>query len=176
MKLKALFFLAGLAPAFAFAAPTVTFQGEVSDQTCTATINGQTNSIVLLPTVPVSALSSAGQVAGLTPFTVHLSDCTAPTVAAQDINITFLGYAVTNGNLGNLAVNDPATNVQIQLTTTDEGTNAIQLNGVTAVSGLSLPIGETSTNFTFGAQYISVGGPATAGAVTAVAEYALEYL
>ena len=33
------------------AAPTVTFQGEVTDQTCQASINGGTNGVVLLPTV-----------------------------------------------------------------------------------------------------------------------------
>lgn len=44
--------LAAIALPFStMAAPTVTFQGEVTDQTCSVNINGQTNSVVLLPTV-----------------------------------------------------------------------------------------------------------------------------
>ncbi|MDP0573572.1 type 1 fimbrial protein, partial [Klebsiella pneumoniae] len=41
----------GMLPCAAFATPTVTFQGEVTDQTCSVSINGQTSSVVMLPTV-----------------------------------------------------------------------------------------------------------------------------
>lgn len=47
--------LAAIALPFStMAAPTVTFQGEVTDQTCSVNINGQTNSVVLLPTVAMA--------------------------------------------------------------------------------------------------------------------------
>ena len=51
MKVKTIFIASALSlalPIAATAAPTVTFQGEVTDQTCKATINGQTDSTVSL--------------------------------------------------------------------------------------------------------------------------------
>lgn len=92
----------GMLPCAAFATPTVTFQGEVTDQTCSVSINGQTSSVVMLPTVATTDFGPTlanGQTAGLTPFTVSISDCTAP---ATDINIAtkFLGYDVDTGSGG----------------------------------------------------------------------------
>lgn len=56
----------------AFAAtPTVTFRGEVTSQTCSVSINGNTNSVVLLPTVSTADFGGTlanGQTAGLTPL------------------------------------------------------------------------------------------------------------
>ncbi|MED5608320.1 fimbrial protein [Pseudomonas sp. JH-2] len=176
MKLSTLLFAVGALPGIVFAAPTVTFQGEVTAQTCKASINGETNSIVLLPTVASTELSAAGSKAGLTPFTISISECQAPT---GDLAITtnFLGHNVTaEGNLGNIAASNPASNVAIQLTKEAAGTTPVVLNGVTPVAGLVLADGETSASYQFGAQYISVAGNAGAGAVTAVAEYTLSYL
>lgn len=161
------------APAFAMATPTVTFQGEVTDQTCQATINGDTNSVVLLPTVTSTALSAPGATTGLTPFTIQVSDC-AVMGAAQNIGTEFLGHNVTTG--GNLGNTGTATNVAIQLTTAADGATPIVLNGPTTVPGLVLAAGDTSASYQFGAQYISEDGSAAAGSVQAVAEYTLSYL
>ncbi|TCM69174.1 major type 1 subunit fimbrin (pilin) [Acinetobacter calcoaceticus] len=176
-KLKALVAVSALlAPLATFAAPTVTFQGEVTDQTCEASINGGTNGNVLLPTVPSSSLAADGQKAGLTPFTIEVSNCTAPATSALKINTRFLGHAVTtNGNLGNIAETNPAANVAIQVTEQADGVKAVSFNGVTDVAGLELPVGETSTSHEFAAQYIAEGGAASAGAVKAVVEYTLSY-
>lgn len=176
MKFSTLLFAVGALPGIVLAAPTVTFQGEVTAQTCQASINGETNSIVLLPTVTATELSGAGAKAGLTPFTISVSDCQAPSGDLQ-ITTNFLGHNVTSvGNLGNIAASNPAGNVAIQLTSDAAGTTPIVLNGVTPVSGLVLSDGETSASYQFGAQYISEDGGATAGAVTSVAEYTLSYL
>lgn len=178
MKLSTLLFAVGALPGIVLAAPTVTFQGEVTAQTCQASINGETDSIVLLPTVSSTELSGTGTTAGLTPFTISVSGCQAPSSGDGNLAITtnFLGHNVTGaGNLGNVASN-PAANVAIQLTSDAAGTTPIVLNGVTPVSGLVLSEGETSASYQFGAQYITEGGSATAGAVTAVAEYTLSYL
>lgn len=76
--------LAAIALPFStMAAPTVTFQGEVTDQTCSVNINGQTNSVVLMPTVAMAdfgATLADGQSAGQTPFTVSVSNCQAQLV------------------------------------------------------------------------------------------------
>ena len=177
MKLNKTFLtvIIGLAiPMTSFAAPTVTFQGEVTSQTCKGIINGDTNSMVLLPTVPASELSSAGMKTGLTPFTISVSDCQVDTTDV-DITTNFLGHNVTTtGNLGNLATANPAENVSIQLTTNAAGNTPVVLNGITPVKGLVLATGQTSASHQFGAQYYAEDA-ATAGAVTAVAEYTLSY-
>lgn len=178
MKLKSLLFATSctvLCSTAAMATPIVTFQGEVTSQTCEPSIAGDTNSTVMLPTVPASELSGAGNKTGLTPFTIKVTNCQVDT-ADVHIGTKFLGHNVTTGgNLGNLAINNPAKNVAIELTTDATGATPIVLNGVTNVPGLVLPKGETSAEHNFGAQYIAEGAAATAGAVTAVAEYTLSY-
>ncbi|MCW8113751.1 type 1 fimbrial protein, partial [Yersinia intermedia] len=70
--------VAGLAlSTTALANNVIQFQGEVADQTCAVTIDGNTSApLVLLPTVPSSSLSAIGSTAGQTPFTVGLTGCT----------------------------------------------------------------------------------------------------
>lgn len=184
-SLKKVVCLATLAvlPSAVMATPTVTFQGEVTSQTCSVEINGQTNSIVLLPTVALTdfgATPAAGQTAGLTPFTISVSGCTAPTTD-QNIATQFLGYDVDSntGVLGNTNTgSDAASGFGIQLlsdSTGDTGTE-VTLNGVTSVSGLVLPANETSASHEFGARYYSLSGSGTAGKITAVTEYTVSYL
>lgn len=74
--------LAAIALPFStMAAPTVTFQGEVTDQTCSVNINGQTNSVVLMPTVAMadfgaryfvidSAAATAGKITAVAEYTL----------------------------------------------------------------------------------------------------------
>lgn len=174
--------LLGALPAAALAAPTVTFEGEVTDQTCKVMINGQTNSVVLLPTVSMSEFGGSlanGQTAGLTPFTVSLTGCTAPTDAAVDIKTVFLGYDVdaATGVLGNRATANAAKGFGIQLTEkSDDKDSGIVLSGMTPVAGLTLPKDATETEHQFGAQYFVIeASGAQAGKITAVAEYTLSY-
>ncbi|QNP49467.1 fimbrial protein [Diaphorobacter aerolatus] len=163
------------APAFAYAASTITFQGEVSTQTCVAEVNGQTNGIVLLNTVPTSALAAVNSTTGLTPFTMTVKGC--PTAGTPtNIATNFLGHSATvKGNLGNRATTGAATKVQLQLMKTSAGTEAIILSGTTSVPGLVLPANQSSASHQFGVQYISEEGGATAGSVQGIAEYSLNY-
>lgn len=166
-------------PLSTMAAPTVTFEGEVTSQTCAISINGQTNSVVLLPTVTMKDFGdtlAAAQTAGYTPFTVSINDCQKPTA---DTNITtkFLGYNVDSdsGVLGNTATGDNvATGFGIQLV--KDADNAIKLSGVTSVPGLVLASDSTSASYNFGARYYSFGTDGTPGKITAVAEYTVSYL
>ncbi|WP_456049174.1 fimbrial protein [Acinetobacter stercoris] len=163
-------------PVSSFATPQVTFQGEVTTQTCQASINGESNGTVLLPTVSADQLATAGATTGLTPFTISVSGCTANPTDDLKISTKFLGHNTTqSGNLGNLAANDiAAKNVSIQLTTDSSGSVPVQLNGVTSVEGLVLNKGETTASHQFAARYFAEDA-VTAGAVTAVAEYTLSY-
>ena len=176
MKISALVLAMAALPGVVLAAPTVTFQGEVTDQTCAVSINGETDGIVLLPTVSTADLAAAGATAGLTPFTITLTGCAAAGVGGEEVTTNFLGHDVTaGGNLGNSAAGG-ATNVAIQLTDDSTGASEITLAGITPVAGLVLLEGETEASYEFGAQYISEAGTATAGAVTAVVEYTISYL
>jgi len=103
---------------------TITFEGEVTDSTCQVRINNQDNPVVLLPTVPASALAN-GQTAGLTPFTLHLTGCT-PEQADKTVHVQFIGHGVTTaGNIMNQADKNPATHVVLQLTEDEGGTKPI---------------------------------------------------
>jgi len=158
------------------AANTITFQGEVTDQTCTVQINGQSDPVVLLPTVPTTELQDPGSKTGLTPFTLTLTDCSPPKDDAQ-LSVRFLARGVTSaGNLRNLANDQAAEHVSIQLTKDDGGTEPIKLTGgLVKVDGLVLKKGETGASHTYAARYVSSDGNATAGAVQAVVEYVISY-
>lgn len=60
----------------------VTFNGEVIENTCTVVNKDKT---VTLPTVQRSALSSAGETAGVVPFTIDLTSCTP----GADVSVYF---------------------------------------------------------------------------------------
>lgn len=178
MKFPLVLLAISVIPVAANAAPTITFQGEVSAQTCETEVNKETNSIVLLNNVSVAQLSVAGSTAGLTPFTVTIKNCTAPATDLQ-VNTKFLGHNVTTaGNLANLIApaDNGAENVAIQITTSESGTTPVVLNGVTNVPGLVLKKNETTASQTFGVQYISENGNAKAGQVKAMIEYTVGYL
>lgn len=167
-----------------FAAPTVTFQGEISGQTCDVLINGRTDSVVLLPTVYLTDFSppgtplTQGQFYGQTPFTVSISGCQS-TSSVTNINTNFLGYNVDpTGVLGNsYSGGDAATGFGIQLMDAGSGGTEIRLSGVTSVPGLSLPANQTEASYDYGARYYVLNSTtAAAGKITAIAEYSLSYL
>lgn len=164
-------------PGAALAAPTITFQGEVSDQTCKVSVNGDTNSVVLLETVNLADFTANGAVGGETTFTVSVSDCERPSVNTP-INVNFLGYDVdqNSGVMGNRAAEATAAKgFGIQLLDASGG-GAVMLDGVTSVAGLELASGDDTASHDFAAQYYLIDSTiATAGAVTSVAEYTLSY-
>ncbi|MDR5609967.1 MULTISPECIES: fimbrial protein [unclassified Arsenophonus] len=179
MKFPLVLLAISVIPVAVNAAPTITFEGEVSAQTCETEVNKETNSIVLLPNVSVSELSTSGSTAGLTPFDVSIKNCTAPTSGNIDIKTKFLGHNVTTaGNLANLVLpkDNGAENVAIQITENKDGTKPVELNDVTEVSGLVLKKDEATASHTFGVQYISEKGSAKAGKVQAIVEYTIGYL
>lgn len=161
--------------AFAFSDNTVTFQGEVTSETCSVTINGNSaKPIVLLPTVNASALAASGSVAGQATFDVGVTGCTGNAATATTINSVFAGNSVsTAGNLSNVAATNAATNVEVQIL--DTASKVIDFtSGFTGAGDLSLKAGEKSASATYTAQYYATG-VATAGAVEATMQYAVSY-
>lgn len=171
-KIIAMGIIIGLSStASAFAANTITFQGEVTDQTCAVTVNGNAVSpVVLLPTVSVADFTSS-PTAGATTFEVGVSGCAVET-ADRTISTVFVGNQVTSsGNLGNTGT---ATNVDIQILNTTGAVIDFTSN-FTGTGDLTLTAGETSASAEYTAQYYATGTP-TVGDVTASLQYAVTYL
>ncbi|HDM8061266.1 fimbrial protein [Vibrio harveyi] len=157
----------------AASANTITFQGEVTDETCTVSVNGENASpVVLLETVPKSELAKSGDTAGATEFEVSISGCTGnATTGVPNISTVFVGNQVTgNGNLGNTG---SATNVELQILDTSD--SAIDLSGgYKGSNDLALAAGEKANSATYKAQYYATGA-STAGTVNASLQYAVSY-
>lgn len=159
--------------AFAESTNTLTFKGEVTEQTCSVTINGSAaNPVVQLPTVSINDLTAATSSAGLTTFTMGVSGCTAD-IGTLQIKTLFIGNNVTSsGNIGNTGT---ATSVELQLLSAPTG-SILDLNSPTPVEGLSVQSGDTAAEHDFAVQYYTPTGNATPGTVVGVVQYSLSYL
>lgn len=166
------FGLSSAASVFAASDNTITFQGEVTDQTCAVTINGNAASpVVLLPTVSTGDFASS-TTAGATTFEVGVSGCTADTSGDVEISTVFVGNLVTSsGNLGNTGT---ASDVEIQILDT-AGTVIDFTSNFNGNGDLTLTSGATSASADYTAQYYTTRTP-SAGSVTASLQYAVTYL
>ena len=167
------FGIAALASQAARATPdgTITFTGKVVANTCVFKVNGGgASNTVVLPVVFTSALSAAGAVAGNTSFTISATGCDTNLASLQ----AYFSGANVNATSGNLTNTSSATNVQVQLL---NGSTPMPLNAPTAAAQGS-PVGTLSggaTTMTYNAQYIAVGGAATAGLVNTSVAYTINY-
>ncbi|MDE8554992.1 fimbrial protein [Pantoea vagans] len=157
---------------FAASDNTINFQGEVTAETCSVSVNGNNASpVVLLPTVSTSDLATSGTTAGDTNFTVGVSGCTGDSSKTTKISTVFVGNNVSAA--GNLTNTGTAKNVEVQIL--DPKDAVINLTSGYAGSGdMTLQAGETSGSATYSARYYAAGTP-TAGTVTASLQYAVTY-
>lgn len=156
----------------AFADNTIKFQGEVSDQTCVVSINGNSSSpLVLLPTQPTSALATSGTTAGDTAFTLALTGCTASS-SATAIKTVFVGNNLTSdGRMGNTGT---ATNVTLRLVDPANPSTPLDLTGQVGAPGLDLAANATSASHDFAVQYYAEG-QSTPGSVLGSVQYSISY-
>lgn len=154
---------------------TITFNGEVTDKTCTIVTPQGTDFTVTLPTVSSSTLAAAGQVAGRTPFSINLSDCNPGQVA------TYFEPGATvdlgTGRLNNVATTAAATQVQLQLL----GDNNVFLPVVSAGAGSAQANSQWvtvnaggSADLNYFVEYYATG-PSTPGEVTSSVKYTVIY-
>lgn len=161
--------------AFAISDNTITFQGDVTTETCSVTINGNSaKPLVLLPSVNASTLAESGKTSGKATFDIGVSGCTGSKDATTKVSSVFAGNNVaTTGDLGNVATTDAATNVNIQILDTKE--KAINFSSPFKADGdLTLDAGKSAATATYTAQYVATG-KATAGAVESTMQYAVSY-
>ncbi|MBN9903682.1 fimbrial protein [Pseudomonas aeruginosa] len=165
-------------PGIAAAANTITFHGEVTDQTSSAVVDGRTDPTVILDTVPVSALDGAvGKPAGETSFTLQLTGCAAPAADAEEhFSVMFQAVNPTSaGNLTNTA-SAGATGVALQLLTAPGGSEVNLAGGSAVAAGdIVLAGGETSTSYDYAVRYISEATTVTPGPVLGSVTYTLRY-
>ncbi|PCE31206.1 fimbrial protein [Burkholderia ubonensis] len=147
----------------------VTFAGSYHSVTCTV-VGGQEKQTVKLPRVSTTSLTSTGQTAGSTAFTIPLR-CDG---SIEAVRVYFQRGATTNAN-GNLDVenpNDPASakNVQIQLMNGDGSPihvgDAATMKTVNLAASTTMPV-------PFGAQYYATGAT-SAGSVRTYATFVIQ--
>ncbi|PXX44662.1 fimbrial protein [Aquitalea magnusonii] len=166
--------LAGLAAQAQAADGTITFNGNVTAQSCTPTVAGGTaNGTVTLPTVSAKSLASAGVTAGTTQFSIALSGCSA---AATQAATWFEAGSNVDPASGRLINTGTATKVDVALYNST-GTTPIavgQGNGSLGSSGTAVPITNNAATMNFNARYYATGA-ATAGSVVASVNYTIQY-
>ncbi|MTC58451.1 fimbrial protein [Providencia rustigianii] len=151
---------------------TIRFQGEVADETCTVTINGNTAlPVILLPTVPVSALDTAGKTAGQTPFTIGVSGCTGAKQTDTNIKTIFIANNLTtDGRIGNTSTNN---NVSLEIIDPANVGTKIDLTGV-GNNGLILKANAKSASYDYAVRYYA-DSVASAGKVEGSVQYSISY-
>lgn len=171
-------FVSSALTASAFAVDgTITFNGQITDTTCTISVDGGSNdATVTLPTVSTVTLASAGSTAGATPFTISLSNCSGTSLSTASTYFepgTYVDSTSGRLNIDSTAA-DAATNVQVQLLNADR--NPI-IAGASVVNGQNdIPVDITSGNgmLNYYAQYYATGS-STAGSVTTQVDYTMVY-
>ncbi len=170
--------IASASTPFAMAAGdgTITFNGEVKAETCVVKVNGgSSSSTVTLPAVAAKTLGAKGQVAGLTGFTMELSECGAASKKAYTFFEAGSSVDPSSGNLKN--VGGTAQGVQLQLvdTSSTSANNAIKAGHESQRTATTkIDIASGSALLPYGVQYYAEG-VAGAGTVMSSVTYSIAY-
>ncbi|WP_158613588.1 fimbrial protein [Aquitalea sp. FJL05] len=152
---------------------TITFTGNIAATTCTISVAGGSSSgSISLPSISTKALAVASATAGTIPFSIALSGCTgAATQAAiwfeNDSNVNAAGRLINTGT---------ASNVDVALYNTSSSSHILigQTSSTFGSSGMAFPISSGNATLRYLAKYYA-SGVATAGTVTAIANYTVQY-
>ncbi|ECF8076554.1 long polar fimbrial protein LpfA [Salmonella enterica] len=169
---------------------TINFTGSVIEAPCSIVPDSQ-NIQVNLGQVSVKSLKTAGTASGAVPVTINLTGCSFDDTSGNNSSTTnYSKVAVvfpdaqapetndgtlTNGEIRNMATDNPAGNVAIQLLKSDAST-PVNLTLTAPTEGdIQLDTTSSSNQLKFFARMISVAGSATAGNVSAKVTYKLKY-
>lgn len=147
----------------------------VASQTCTVTVNGSPGSVtVRLPTVLTSELANLGDAAGLTEFSIEISQCG---YQGSFVSPRFVGNNLHHtGSLNNAPGPDYAKNVVVQVGITPGF--FIHLEDQTMNSSYSIPLQGTGADRhgsrIYYVRYFAMA-PVTPGKVLASMQYAIVY-
>ncbi|NHB58946.1 fimbrial protein [Acinetobacter shaoyimingii] len=163
----------GVSSAFA-ADGTITINGLVTDKTCDIVTPQGKDFTVTLPTVSRQTLAQTGDVAGRTPFTINLANCSEGKVATY-----FEPGATVDFNTGRLnnQVAGGATNVQVQLLGSNNQFLPVRAAGATGAQDNSQWVDVTdggSADLNYYAEYYATNA-STAGRVSTSVQYTIIY-
>lgn len=147
----------------------INFIGNVINTTCVVNPSSNVDFTVTLPTVPTSALASAGDTAGRTPFQLEVSACSSETKVS-----TFFEPGPTISSTGNLAVDaGGATNVELQLL--NDAFGRIDLMGaVGAQNSQEVSLAGGAATLKYYVEYMATGA-STEGAANSRVQYTMQY-
>jgi len=156
---------------------TITFKGLLVDTSCEVSVNGQgANAIVTLPTVAVTALSTAGATAGETSFDITLSACdgSATKVVAEFENSIGTNIDAASGHLINLDTGmTGALNVQLQVLDRMTG-SPIKLGDPSQLGATPAMINGGVATLPYTVRYYATD-QAEAGGVTSIVAFTIIY-
>lgn len=154
---------------------TITFNGELTANTCDVVVDGQqADATVILPTVSTSQLQTATRTAGDTGFVMALSNCAGTLETASAFFQAGASVDAVTGRL--LNTTGGATNVSLQLLDASSPTQAVIKAGsqdqVTAMTYQDVTGG--SATLPYIVRYYAEA-PTTAGTVVSNVVYSIQY-
>jgi major type 1 subunit fimbrin (pilin) len=144
---------------------------------CSVSTSSQNIAVTLQP-VTAQTLSTAGSVAGRTPFSISITGCPA---SVSKVTTYFNSGATIDAATGNLLNGGSATNVEVQLLNGAGGSatalSAINLTGVqaSAQNSSQYAVAGGAATLNYYAQYIASGGAAAAGSVKTSVMFTIAY-
>lgn len=167
----------------------VNFYGQVTDVSCTVSVDGQgSDASVYLATISKSEFTAvnADTLLKAKPFTIDVSNCTPAAAEGETktIGVQWVGGNLltgsANGYLANTLTTDGATNVQLALST--QGTNGTVIIPGSTTQATATPTsikandGSDVSRFTYYVGYVSSApSTVTAGSVESYATYQISY-
>ncbi|EFA9626254.1 type 1 fimbrial protein [Escherichia coli] len=158
---------------------TITFNGEVTSNTCDVVVDNQSNdAIITLPTVSTSDLSTQGKTAGRTGFVMALNNCVVQTPGQKDtVSAFFQSGQSVNLSTGRLNNTDQsgASNVSLQLLDVTGNYQPIKVGNTSQVTGTAgVKIANNQATLPYAVEYYAEG-QSTAGLVKSTVVYNLQY-
>ncbi|AXF21794.1 fimbrial protein [Burkholderia pyrrocinia] len=166
--------MAAALPAVSHAADgQITINGKIGSQTCTINGNdsGGTNFTVQLPKVATSSLAVGGSTAGRTPFNIALTNCTPN---SGNVYTHFEPGTTVNSTTGQLVnAQGTAKNVEVGVL---NGNDHSQIGiGKAAENSTAVALSNGAATLPYQAQYVAMGGAASAGTVNTSVLYSIMY-
>ncbi|EMU8144871.1 fimbrial protein [Salmonella enterica] len=169
---------------------TITFSGSVIEAPCSIVPDSQ-NIQVNLGQVSAKSLKTAGATSSAVPVTINLTGCsfddtsgnTPPATNYSKVAVVFPGApapetgdgTLGNGEIKNMATDNPAGKVAIQLLKSDASTPVDLTINNPSDGDIQLDTASSGNQLKFFARMISVAGTATPGNVGATVTYKLKY-
>lgn len=154
---------------------TITFNGELTANTCDVVVDGQgADATVVLPTEGTSQLNAATKTAGETGFVMALNNCSGTLETASAFFEAGASVDPVTGRLKNMS--GTATNVSLQLLDASSASReVIQAGNQSQISGTTyVDVSSGSANLPYAVRYYAEA-PTTAGTVVSNVVYSIQY-